>query len=278
MASSRDRRKQERAARAARPSYLEEPDETEDESHSVADDFIFNFTTVVARSGRVYRSALFPLAILFGGIALIISLTSFLGLTDIGRIELFAAFLAQIVVPAVAGSWGIALSAIVFAERAAGREATLASAFTALKSVRRDVLLASLIASMMALWAIILLAQFGFILMPLFFGPPFLIQAIALDKLPAKDARVRTRDVLKGYTGRAILYLVVIALAIGLLGGVALQATIAAADAATGGFLLVAIFSVMQIILAALTLPYLAAASYVMYTQLAAMKANDPEA
>ena len=227
-----------------------------------------SFSGVIANGWRLYRANLKPAALLFGLVALAISVLSLVGLAGLGKAELFVAFLAQIVLPVVIGTYAMAVSAVLFDEAVAGHPIGLKAATDKLGPLRKDVLVSGLFASMIAIWAVILLAQFGFVLMPLFFGPPILIQVIALERLTLRPARTRAREILKGQTSRVIVYLLVVALLIGLLGTAALGAFLAVADNGGSDLLLAGVFSIVQILVAAFMLPFLAACSYVCYTAL----------
>jgi hypothetical protein len=224
----------------------------------------------------LYAPNLRPLALLFGIVSLAISLLSLVGLAGLGRAELFVAFLAQIVLPVVIGTFAMAVSSVIYDEAVAGRTIAVREAFDRIRPLNRDVLVSGLFASMIAIWAVIVLAQFGFVLMPLFFGPPILIQVIALERLTLRPARTRAREILKGQTARVIVYLLVIALGIGLLGTAALSAFLAIADRGGSDLLLAGVFSVVQIVVAAFMLPFLAASSYVCYSAVVELEEPSP--
>lgn len=233
-----------------------------------------SFTNVLAQTGRLYALRWKPLAVLFALASIAITLLSLVGLASPGRLELFLAFAAQIVLPVIIGSFAMALASVMYADRS-GEPVGVRDAWGRVRPRSRDILFSGLFASMLALWAVILLRQFGFVLMPLFFGPPIAIQVIALEGLDFRPARSRSRELLKGQTGRVVVYLVVVALAVGLLGTATLSATVAVLDPALDGATLAGVFSIVQVLVAALMLPFLAGAAYVCYRTLVA---TQPEA
>ncbi|MEA2461565.1 MAG: hypothetical protein QOH90_1742 [Actinomycetota bacterium] len=230
------------------------------------------FPGVLASAARLYRARFKLAAVLFAVISFAITALALLGLTEVGKLQLIAAFLSQIILPSILGSIAVAAAALIYEGAVKDRLVTIRDAVDALKPMQRDIFMASLFSSMLALWSIILLGQFGLVLLPLFFGPPIIIQAIAIEKLSVRDARSRAREILRGRTGRVLLYLLVIALGIGLLGGAVLVTVGLAIDAALDGALLFTAYSVVQVLVAALTLPFMAAAVYVCYATLVRIK------
>jgi len=197
------------------------------------------------------------------------------GLASPGRLELFLAFSAQIILPVVLGTIAMALASVMFAETGEGALGPRA-AWRRITPLTRQMVFSGLFASMIAIWAVLLLREFGFILMPLFFGPPILIQVIALEKLDLRPARTRAFQLLRGQIGRVLVYLVVIALAIGLLGTALLSTVVVVFDPVLDGAVLAAVFSVFQVLVAALMLPYLAAAEFVCYRTLVRIEQTRP--
>jgi hypothetical protein len=228
-----------------------------------------SFMTVVANAFRLYVAHLWPTALLFGTIALGISLLALVGLADIGRPQLFLVFLSQIALPAFLGSVGLACSSILFRSVPDGTEDKgLRWALRQLKPMLRPVAFASLFSSMLCLWAIILLGRLGFVLMPLFFGPPILIQVVAMERLALTDARKRAWSLVSGSTFRVVLYVLVTVLALGLLDGAVLSLAVALAQSSNDGLTAILVFSVLQIGVAAFSLPFLAAVEHVTYESL----------
>jgi hypothetical protein len=234
-----------------------------------------SFTAVLRAATHLYVARLKSAALLFGLISFGISLLAVLGLTGTGRLELFAAFLTQIVLPSILGSVGIAVASVLHDGAQRNATVTLKDAIDALRPMRRDILVASVFSSLLALWAVILIGQSGLILLPLFFGPPILVQVISLEKLSLKEARTRARNLLKGRTTRVLLYLLVIALGIAFI-AVAILAPLLAALEGSSGALPVSIFSISQVVVAALTLPFMAASEFVCYATLVRIEKQEP--
>ena len=183
--------------------------------------------------------------------------------------------LLAIVLPTVLASIGFGLAAIVLWNRGrTGLDAdfhptTARGALAGLGSIRKELLACALLAGMINLAMAVFLGLLGLLLLGLFFGPPILVQVVALERKPLQEAWPRARALLKGRTPRVLLYLLAIALGIGLLSAVTLnvlaQLTESMPDAAS-----YAVLSVLQILAVGLTIPLLACASFVCYRALRA--------
>ena len=230
----------------------------------------------MAESWRLYTANLRTLFGLFALIALVMTAVPALLVFDIAEgMALPLYLLLAVVLPAVLASVGFGLTAIVLWNRLrTGLDAdfhpkTVREAFSSLGPIRKELLACALLAGMIDLALAVFLGVLGLLLLSLFFGPPILVQVVVLEKLSLQEAWPRTRSLLKGRTARVLLYLLSIALGIGLLSAVTLnllaQLTETMADGAS-----YAVLSALQILAVGLTVPFLACASFVCYRSLRA--------
>lgn len=232
------------------------------------------FTTVIAESWRLYTGNLRTLFGLFALIALVMTLVPTLLVFDVAEgMALPLYLLLAVVLPAVLASIGFGITAIVLWNRArTGLAAemhpvTVRAAFAGLGTARKELLACALLAGMIDLALAVFLGVLGLLVWALFFGPPILVQVVAVERLSLQEAWPRAGALLKGYTPRVFLYLLAIALGVGLLSAVTLnvlsQLTEGLPNAAS-----YAILSAFQILAVGLTVPLLACASFVCYRSL----------
>lgn len=179
------------------------------------------------------------------------------------------------VLAGIVGSFVVALAALIAEGERTGEPATIGDAWRAVRPLTREILGAALLAAVvaMAMWFVGLYQ----ILLPVFFGPPVIVHAIALEGLPLSGAWPRAKVLLRGNWGRALLYLAVISLAIRLVGGLLSAGVIETfGDLAedTTNFLLA---GPVRGVVDGITLPFLAVAMYVLYRQLAGESESSPE-
>ena len=232
-----------------------------------------SFPSVIARAARLYRARFRPLATLFGLVTLVTAILS-ISIALLLERALPIGFVVQVLMRIIVGSFGMAAASVILAK--APGEGTVRGSIEAIKPVGRDVAFAGLFAGMLGVWVTLLLAQFGFILLTLFFGPPILIQIVALERTGMREARSRARRILSGQTLRIVAYLLVITLALGLLSGATLTAVFAIAESTLADTFVGILLSVSEVILAALLLPFLAAAGYVCYRTLTTIENDAP--
>lgn len=232
------------------------------------------FTTVLAESWRLYAANLRSLFGLFAFISLVITIIPTLIVFEIAAsIALPLYLLIGVVLPSVLASIGFGLTALVLWNRArTGFDAelyptTVRGALSTLGSERKELLASALLSGMIGLALALFLGFLGLLLQALFFGPPVLIQAIALERLTLQQAWPRAGVLIKGATPRVVLYLLTIVLGIGLLSALTLSllAELFGGIEETVRF---AVLGALQIFAVGLTLPLLACASFVVYCHL----------
>lgn len=184
-----------------------------------------------------------------------------------GTLLLALWFVVRIVFPAVIGSGALAAAAIVLKD-ADEEPGSSRSPGRALRPLVREVLAAGLFAGMISLAFIVFLRGIGLLLLPLAYGPPILIQVIAVEGAPLRLAWPRTRTLLRRKWGRVLVTLVGIVLLVSLLAAVALAAAFEATRTLGGGGQTL-VLSALQAALVGITLPYVAAVQFVIYAHLA---------
>jgi len=209
--------------------------------------------------------------LLFGGLG-IATLVPATVLLDVAGSNIGIYLLVQVVAPAAMASAVFAVAAVVLQEHRSGRAVSLRDASRTLRPRTKEIFAAGLLAGMISLALVVFLRQWGLLLLPLAFGPPIVIQVVALEKASLQEALPRAASLTKGSTGRVISYLFAVSLAIALL-DLALLLTIASiVDGTVPTTVAVTaapyIYGVVQVLVVAITLPYLAAASYTCYDEL----------
>lgn len=128
--------------------------------------------------------------------------------------------LVQAVIPAFVGSLLVAPAALVLAGEASG---TLREAWASLAAQRPAVYRSAACSAGLGLFAAITLGPVGIIVQPMLLGPPLLIHEIALKRQPLNMAWERTKEMVST-DARALVYLLLVPAAVGLLVSVTLRA------------------------------------------------------
>jgi hypothetical protein len=234
------------------------------------------FTGIIAAAWRLYRVSLAALAGLFLLVAALGIATGVAGQLAARNIESDNLRLALFLfLPTVAyvtfGSVGVAASGPLFVDRLRGGSASLGEALRAERPPLRDMLAAGLFASVIALCGVALLTPVLVLLfMPLFYGPPVVAFVVSLEKRRLQEAPSRARSLLRGSTLRVLGVLFTVALGVGIVKEMLIQASLALPRAAR-----LAGIVATQVLADALLLPFVAAVSMVVYLGL---KARDEEA
>ena len=170
------------------------------------------------------------------------------------------AILLGLVLPTLIGSYLVAASHVVMADRLAGRYSTPAAALRTLRGVTKELLSAAFLATTLVLLVSLLpVLNFARTVM---WGPPILISAVALEHLPVPQAWGVSRGRLGGNWGRVLLFLLVVGLVTTII-QLLLYTPIVYLD--IDGAAALAVSSLSSVLVASLTLPFVAAATLVAY-------------
>jgi hypothetical protein len=232
------------------------------------------FSTVVARAWRLYRQRFAPLAWLFAVVAAIITLIPNLLLFDIADGALLPLYLlVQVILPAVIASYAFGIAAHILARHLQHADLGPREAINRLGPSAKDMIAAALFAGMISLVLVLFLSGVGLLLFSVFFGPPVIIQLISVEELNLSNAWQRARVLLSGNWGRALLVITTVAIAINLLGAV-LLGTISELLTGAPDLVRYLVLSGVQIVIVAVTLPYLATTGFVIYNELNSFEAE----
>ena len=236
------------------------------------------FSGIIASSGRLYAACLRPLILLFASIGAVIFLFPALIFFDVGdNLAISLYLLAGVVLPSTLLSLGFAVASVVLARYLRGEDHRVRPSLLALRARRRDLLVAGLMSGMLALALVVFFGPLGSLLIALFYGPPILVQAIALEDRPIQDAWARTRAMMQGHWARILMALLTVALGLGILATTMLGVGgELAAD--LGRPARVAIFIVLELVIFGFGYSFLAAANLVCYLDVNARAGDDSAA
>jgi hypothetical protein len=124
-------------------------------------------------------------------------------------------------------SFLVALVSVGVADSTAGIPVSVGSMWRGVGPVLKEVIAANLLAVVVALTLIVLLAFFPILFLPLFFGPPLVVQTVALERRRLQQALPRVRALARGQLARTLMSLFCIALGARLFQGLVLDGVIA---------------------------------------------------
>ena len=233
-----------------------------------------SFSGLVASSWRTYMSLFGKLLIIGFGCFAIADLVeiAILSVTPLSReASLFGSlrFLFPLSVYVLLGSFLVAHASVGVADATAGFEVTTASMWRGVKGSLKEVVASNLLAVVVALSLVVLLAAFPFLFLPLFFGPPLIVQAVVLERMRLQEGMPRMTTLARGNWGRTILYLLSIALAARLLQGAVLDAVWAVTEPLATVARAV-LFVIGRILIEAITVGYFAVVTTFLYFDLRA--------
>ena len=220
-----------------------------------------------------FRRRFTTLALLFCTVHLFLTLLPFVFFFDIPDSTQLSVFLMlQILFPVSLGSVAVALGSGFVANDIAGREdETPGSVWRSMGIMRRETFVAALIAAVIALVAALLLGFYGLFLLPLFYGPPLVAQAIAVERVRFRVALRRARELAARSMLRVFVYLLNVSLGIGVVAfvivGTLIELTRRAPETPTA-----VVLAVVQGIVLGVLIAYLACVQTVMYLSLRAEK------
>lgn len=133
-------------------------------------------------------------------------------------------FLIRVVVPVLLGSLAVAVISALLVRRQEQTSTSVSEAVSVARRPGTDLLAMSLVATMLAIVAVLFLGAYGFIVLHLFYGPPIAMQVLVTEGLPSRDSLRRARAYLRG-NWRLFAYLFALALVVGLVTFVILGAS-----------------------------------------------------
>lgn len=232
-----------------------------------------SFTGVVATAWRLYVSNLATLVGIFLIVAFLSSVVRvalFSDLSTAARVTL--SYMMLVVLPAFVASFGSGLAAHVFERDLEDDPVTAKTALRETRPRHRDMLSSAALGALFAFFVVLVMGGPGLLIAPLFYGPPVVMQLVALDGYGTRAASDRARRMLKGNWLRLFSYILTIALGISVLSAAALGAGAAVTDP-LADVPRVLLLGVLEVIVLGFLLPFLAAASFVFYADLRAEEA-----
>jgi hypothetical protein len=220
------------------------------------------FTSLLGRLfGLMFTIALIELAATIGARLLVGQDADSFGVALFG----IAPLTLQIVLSSLAVGWG----ATVVADWLAGQSASTRAALAANRPLWKELLAAALMATLAAMFALLILQGAILFIFTLFFGPPIVAQVISLEAKPLQVALPRARQLGRGQLGRVFSYLLGISLGLGLLQAL-LPALIASSVQPLGDLGQVIVFIAISGVTAAIALTFFAVVTTVAYFDLRA--------
>jgi hypothetical protein len=237
----------------------------------------YRFLGLVATSWRFYSARFRPLVLLFALLGLLILVFPLVGLLDMPeQVDIAVSLFTAYAMPAIIASYGVAVAAAILDRYLADQEIGVGEARRQLRPDLKNLLSAALLSGMIGLLSVTILGPLGFILLPLFFGPPMLMQVVALERLPVAEAWARTRALMRGHWARVLTYLLTITMGTGLLGASAVGLTLNVLDG-SGDVSRAIGYSIVTVLFVALTYPFIATAQFIAYADIAALVAEAAE-
>ena len=188
------------------------------------------FSGALGVAWRTFRGRFHTLAALFIGVYLVagaLPYAIFAALPGVGRT--IAGPQVLYLTATFALSVCTAIAAIVVVDEHAGVSTTTGRAWASVRPRLRDLFIASLLTSLLALLLsqVLFAGYVGFLLtVALVMGPPVLAQVLTIEGLALGPAWIRTKEILKAQWGRTIMYLFNIALVAAFLTAFAVQSFI----------------------------------------------------
>jgi hypothetical protein len=221
------------------------------------------FSEVLNEAARLYRARFAALVPTFFVAYIAILALQLLALIDLSDAALATLLFALELVGALVGTALFAAASIVFSDHVNGSQSSLRTALLSLRPLTSDLIRAALFSAILSIFALTLIGGISL----LFIGPPIVVQLIAIDRLHLRDAWSRTRVIASGQWPRIVGVLLVIVLVMALVpralfGFIELGPRLAT-DASR-----FAVLALLQVLVAGLAYPYLAAAQFVLYRDL----------
>lgn|GEM_PF-5386728 len=232
------------------------------------------FSGALAGAGRLYRRSIRNLAPFFLVVSAVV-LAVEIGASRIADnvegspdLKVGLAFFVPVVAYVTLWSVAVGASGPLLADRVVGRDSSFRRSFATSRGSRRDLFSAGLFAAVIALCLVALLLPVSgllFLALPLLYGPPVVVFAIALEKNNLQQGLSRGWGLLKGSRLRVAGVLLAVAIAIQMLKISVTQLFLGLPPEQRLGAI-----TAGQLVTDALLLPFLAAVSLVVYLDLRA--------
>lgn len=235
----------------------------------------YRFTQLVATTGRFYGARFPTLFLLFLSLnAVFIALSLALGLLGMpDSISLFAGTVVFISLT-VAVSVAFGVTAALLDRYLRDEPATLRDAWADTAPNLRVVVSCGMLAAIFTIIA----GQLFPPLVPVFFGPPILIQIAALDRTGSlRETWERSKLLMAGHWSRVIAYLFSLVLVNFILFNLLASAALAATDG-MGDTTQVLVFNLALMFVTSITYPFIATAQFVAYADISALDQVPPSA
>lgn len=222
------------------------------------------FSGIIASSGRIYTALLRRVFVPYALFGLFTMLAPVLLELDIvENVLLPLSFLLVVVLPTFLFSLVVAYTAVLAEGLLTGKDIKRSEAVDKIRSRRKDVLVAALLAGTASLAFAVLLPLWRLIF-TLFLGPPVVMHTVVNEGLDFQAAATRTKERMKGHWARIIMAMVAITLGVGLIEITALGLTLGLLDDA-GSTVSILVLLGVRMLLVGILYPYAAAAGYVCY-------------
>jgi hypothetical protein len=178
-----------------------------------------NFSQTLALALRAFRRHFPTLAALFCIPYVLTALLPLIVNVELSDSAAITAFLlSQVVLPVIFGSMVAAVAGLIITDGFVGLVLTVPQALRELRGRMDHVVIAGGVSALVALF----FALFGpwlyvIMLLPMFFGPPILVQTITVEKKTFLEARRRMKELLAGQRLRTFMYLLSMALIAGVI-------------------------------------------------------------
>jgi hypothetical protein len=228
-----------------------------------------NFAGLMASSWHVYTSLftkLFVAGFVVFAIADLIQVgaRSFSALDSAGSVAGGLRLLLPFAIYIFFASFLVALVGVGVADSTAGMAVSGGSMWRGVRAVVKDVVAANLLAVVVALTLVVLLAFFPILFLPLFFGPPLIVQVVALERKRLQEAVPRARLLVRGQLARTLLALFCVALGARLVQGVVLDRFLAVSTSLVTAARVV-LYVLTEVILEATTVTFFAVVATLAY-------------
>lgn len=224
------------------------------------------FFEVLSEAASLYKARFGALVPTFLATYVAILALQLLALIDLSDVALATLVFALELVGALAGTALFAAASIVFSDHVDGSPSSLRAALLSLRPLASDLIRAALFSAIFSIFALTLIGGISL----LFIGPPIVVQLIAVDRLHLREAWARTRVMASGEWPRIVGVLLLVVLVLALVPRAIFGFIEVGSDLTDASQL--AVLAGLQLLVAGLGYPYLAATQFVLYRDLSERK------